>query len=280
MSDTSIKSLDSYGDSTFRPLRLFWTISSYWVFAIGAGALSWLILPPVWCLGGSLFERRRRCQSVVSAALRFFHWYMRVAGLIDFDAAKAMSRLSELVSEHGPVVMIANHPTLVDTTALLASVKHLCCISKPGFYHNPLLYPLVLFCGHINTGNKSNTASSRALVETAVARLEAGHSLLIFPEGTRSPSYGLGAFHRGAFEIALRARVPVQPVLIEVSRPILNRELPWYWMPNESVRYSISKLPVIAPPEGPPKARTSRKLSEEMWNQYEVRLGLYRGNPV
>lgn len=261
----------------FRPVRLLQTLSSYLVFALGGALCSWLILPLAWCCGGSLAQRRRRCQGILGSALGIFHRHMRYHRILDFDPRAVplheFAGTAESTIE-GPVVMIANHPTLIDTTALLCSVKYLCCISNPTFYRNPLLTPLLVCCGHINAG-KGEIGAGLQVIETAVARLKAGHSVLIFPEGTRSPSRGLRTFRRGAFEIALRAGVPIQPVLITVSAPVLNHQLPWYWVPEETVRYSISALPLLQPEKDlSGEASPARKICEEMSKTYAIRLGL------
>ncbi|HEX2880515.1 MAG TPA: lysophospholipid acyltransferase family protein [Polyangiaceae bacterium] len=279
----------------FQPIRLLQTLSSYLVFAVGGALCSWLILPVAWCCGGPLAQRRRRCQRILGAALSFFHWHMRYHRILDFNPRTVpLDEFAGTAGSNfpGPVVMIANHPTLIDTTALLSSVRYLCCISNPSFYRNPILTPLLMCCGHINAG-KGDIGAGLQVIETAIERLKAGHSLLIFPEGTRSPSHGLRAFRRGAFEIALRAGVPIQPVLIEVSSPVLNHQLPWYWMPEESVRYSLSALPLVRPEEllqreelpqpeklvspqenQPAQAVTARRICEEMSKTYAIRLGL------
>ena len=49
-----------------------------------------------------------------------------------------------------------------------------------------------------------------------------GLDVLIFPEGTRSPfGSGLQPFHRGAFEVAARANVPVVLLKLTCSPPAL-----------------------------------------------------------
>jgi 1-acyl-sn-glycerol-3-phosphate acyltransferase len=54
-------------------------------------------------------------------------------------------------------------------------------------------------------------------------RLGSGHSLFVFPEGTRSPDGELRDFHRGAFWIAARNRVPVVPVVISGTERVLAK---------------------------------------------------------
>jgi 1-acyl-sn-glycerol-3-phosphate acyltransferase len=141
--------------------------------------------------------------------------------------------------------VIANHPTLIDTTALLATVRHLCCVVPSGYYYNPALLPLLWCCGHLHARGRS-IASGVGVLQLALQRLTAGHSLLIFPEGTRSPARSLGPFKRGAFEIAQQANVELVPVVLRVSRPVLNHSTPWYALPPQAVAYGIEVLPSFA----------------------------------
>ena len=69
------------------------------------------------------------------------------------------------------------------------------------------------------------------LLETLLERLAAGFSVLIFPEGSRSPEGGLRRLRRGAFEIACRANVPVVVLHVKPSEPMLSHERPWHAMP-------------------------------------------------
>ena len=53
-------------------------------------------------------------------------------------------------------------------------------------------------------------------IDRAAARsLAAGHSLLVYPEGTTSPDGAIGEFKDGAFIIAVTSQVPVLPVAID-----------------------------------------------------------------
>ena len=50
--------------------------------------------------------------------------------------------------------------------------------------------------------------------QTAAQSLTAGHSLLVYPEGTTSPDGTIGEFRDGAFIVAVASQVPVLPVAI------------------------------------------------------------------
>jgi 1-acyl-sn-glycerol-3-phosphate acyltransferase len=61
------------------------------------------------------------------------------------------------------------------------------------------------------------------MYRTCIRRLGEGHSLFVFPEGTRSPSGQLKDFYPGAFRIAVRNDVPIVPIVLEGTRDILPK---------------------------------------------------------
>ena len=50
-----------------------------------------------------------------------------------------------------------------------------------------------------------------------------GISVVIFPEGTRSYDYTLGAFKKGAFHLAMGAGVPLVPIVIKNAHDAMPR---------------------------------------------------------
>lgn len=61
--------------------------------------------------------------------------------------------------------------------------------------------------------NRSRPASAlKAVLHQGKDRLAQGISVVLFPEGTRSPSGQLGEFHRSGAALAISAGVPVLPV--------------------------------------------------------------------
>jgi 1-acyl-sn-glycerol-3-phosphate acyltransferase len=70
---------------------------------------------------------------------------------------------------------------------------------------------------------RGHLPSIMRMVRTCHARLRAGHSLFVFPEGTRSPDGEIGSFYRGAFVIAAKHRVPLVPMVVEGTGQILPK---------------------------------------------------------
>ena len=210
-------------------------------FGVGALVLSWLVLP--W----KSFRLRRRseperfaeCQSVVSRWFRHFWFGMRTLRLFDFDP-----RLVRAEVPNGAFVLVANHPTLVDVTAIGAVYDRMCCVAKTALFRNFMVGPLFRHVGYIE-GDRTAGMPGAAVMQTALRRLEAGLPVLIFPEGTRSKDGAVGRLQRGAFELAARAGVPLVPVVLTCEPPTLSKEMSWYALPRTTARLIMEPQPPV-----------------------------------
>lgn len=213
----------------------------FFFFWLGSLILSWVILPlahfPL--RNGPAIDGVRRCQDIVGRGFRFFIASMRMMRLVDFQPRRVKLDLPE-----GPFMMIANHPTLIDVTAVMAVHPRICCVAKTELFKSVLVGRLLRYSGHIEGGNVGSLKGA-AVIQQVLKRLESGQPVLIFPEGTRSPAYGLRRFKPGVFEIALRARVPIVPVLITCEPPTLMKGLPWYALAKRTSEYNITQLPTL-----------------------------------
>ncbi len=231
--------------SVERARRILLTGSAFLLFFTGGVVLSYLLLPIAWHLGGAREDRARRCRALLGRAWRVFHWYMDVCRLIRYDP-----RSVRLDLPPGGVVLAANHPTLVDVTAIVSVCPQAVSIAKSAMYRSPLVGRLLRYCDHVDAGDGSPFGGA-AVADRAVELLRAGTPVVIFPEGTRSPERGLGEFRPGAFEIAARANVPVVPLLVTCDPPMLMRGQPWYEVPARTATMTVTQLPILRPPFGP-----------------------------
>jgi len=128
--------------------------------------------------------------------------------------------------EHAPLdracVYVSNHQSMVDILAVFGTRIPFKWVSKVENFYAPFLGWNMWLNGYVALKRK-HLPSIMRMVRTCNAKLRAGDSLFVFPEGTRSPDGNLQSFHRGAFVIATRNRVPVVPMVIEGTGQILPK---------------------------------------------------------
>jgi 1-acyl-sn-glycerol-3-phosphate acyltransferase len=100
--------------------------------------------------------------------------------------------------------------------------------------------------------DRDNTRQALGAMRQASALLEAGKSVVVFPEGTRSRCDTMGEFKPGAFHIATQVGAPIVPVVIEGTYRAM--ELHHGWMHPTHVNVAI-----LPPIETAGLSRTQRK---------------------
>ncbi len=128
-----------------------------------------------------------------------------------------------------PAVYCVNHTSNVEPPLLFAALRRLTprlhILYKAELRKLPILnigFDLVGFIP-VDRGNREQTTRA---VNAAVARLNAGGSFFVFPEGTRSQTGELLPFRKGAFVMAIRAGVPIVPVAISGARNAMRKGSP------------------------------------------------------
>lgn len=208
-----------------------------------------------------VYQRAAACQRWVRKAFIALHDFMRVTTLIDFEPRRVDIR------PPGPrFVIIANHPTLVDITALACAFEKMTCIAKTPIFRAPFIGTIVRSCAYID-GGSGDVFAGAAVVPQALERLANEMPVTIFPEGTRSPPDGLHPFRRGAFEIACRANVPVLPILIRCEPPALGKGRPWYDVPPRPAVFTLTPLPVLRPEDFGGDAARMASVAEATYRQ-------------
>jgi 1-acyl-sn-glycerol-3-phosphate acyltransferase len=125
----------------------------------------------------------------------------------------------------GPAVYAANHSSSLDILVVLAWLpRDVRIIYKRSLSYVPLLGWSMPIAGHIAI-DRSNPFRARRSLERAARRIRAGTSVLVFPEGTRSPDGVVRHFKRGSFSLALEAGVPIVPVSLVGVKALVPRGL-------------------------------------------------------
>ncbi len=120
-------------------------------------------------------------------------------------------------------VYCANHESNVDAPLLfLALHPRMRLLFKAEFRKMPILGRACMLAGFIPVERGNPEQSARA-VDEAAAAIAAGHSFLVFPEGTRSRTGELLPFKKGPFIMAIKGRVPIVPVAISGARAAMAK---------------------------------------------------------
>ncbi|MFN8544088.1 MAG: lysophospholipid acyltransferase family protein [Candidatus Binatia bacterium] len=111
-------------------------------------------------------------------------------------------------------VMVANHQSFLDILVLFRLFVHFKWVSKIENFRVPCIGWNMSLNRYIKLrrGDRRSVAEMMAACEQALA---GGSSVMMFPEGTRSVDGRLKPFKPGAFALALRARVPLLPIVVE-----------------------------------------------------------------
>jgi 1-acyl-sn-glycerol-3-phosphate acyltransferase len=198
------------------------------VFGVCAPLLALIALPAAYLVVRDRREREVWMQRTVHRAARV---YLRFIDRL--ETLKVVGYGVDRLREVGPHLVVANHPTLVDAVVLLALMPQADCIVSKERANNILLRGLIRSCGYLRNDG------GIAIVDECADRLRAGRSLLVFPEGTRSPKHGLRRLHRGAAHIALRAPCDLLPVTITCNPPMLGKEGKWYDLADRASRMTV-----------------------------------------
>lgn len=135
----------------------------------------------------------------------------------------------ENIPAQGACVFIGNHRSYYDIPLMLTQLdKAHGLVAKVEIDKLPLIrrWMRLLHCVFID---RDNPRKAMAAMNEASANLQAGRSVVIFPEGTRSKGAEteLGEFKAGAFRIATKAKAPLVPVAIHGSRDIMENNGGW-----------------------------------------------------
>jgi 1-acyl-sn-glycerol-3-phosphate acyltransferase len=120
------------------------------------------------------------------------------------------------------VVFMPNHQSNCDPPAALVILPPVLVMAKREFFRVPILGRAMRLRGFIPVERK-NRERAIAAVEKGVEALKAGHSFLVYPEGTRSPDGRLQAFKKGVFVMAIKAGAPIVPISISGSAKIMRK---------------------------------------------------------
>lgn len=130
----------------------------------------------------------------------------------------------EHVWSHRPAVFIFNHQSAIDAVLMVKLVRRdVTGVGKKELQKDLVAGTISRIAGTVFI-DRGNAAKAIEALKPAVEALKQGRSLMIAPEGTRSPSGRLGRFKKGAFHMAMQAGVPIVPVVFRNALDALPKD--------------------------------------------------------
>jgi 1-acyl-sn-glycerol-3-phosphate acyltransferase len=156
-------------------------------------------------------------------------------------------------------VYAANHSSYMDIPILLGHVPDNLRLTLRSSLTRIPIWGWALMVGPFLVLDRSNPQRAQRTITKAIERIQAGASVLFFPEGTRTHSGTMQPFKRGAFHLAREAGVPVLPVALIGSFRILPRHK---WLPKWGCAAEIRIGEPIYPRHVSPESATEKRAEE------------------
>jgi 1-acyl-sn-glycerol-3-phosphate acyltransferase len=187
----------------------------FWAFLVGSSCLLFPIAVAIWAITLP-FDPKLRALHLFTCFWGSLYtwanpaWPVRISG-------RAKVRRDEAY------VMVANHQSLLDILVLFRLFVHFKWVSKIENFRLPLIGWNMRLNRYIELrrGERSSVVQMLAQCRETLA---SGSSVMIFPEGTRSPDGQLRRFKPGAFVLAKSTGRPILPIVVEgTSRALPKR---------------------------------------------------------
>ncbi len=138
-------------------------------------------------------------------------------------------------------IFVGNHQSNFDIpVAFLAAPVSIRFLAKKEVFRIPVLAQAMTAMGIVKTDRNAGGRAHTVINEGVAEAKRRGHSLLIFPEGTRSIDGRVAEFRKGAFRLAIANQLPVVPISIEGTGAA--------WRPGAKVFYPGKVRVIIHPP--------------------------------
>jgi 1-acyl-sn-glycerol-3-phosphate acyltransferase len=177
----------------------------FWGFIVVSSILFFPISLLLWLTTITFDDRRwilHRFTSLWASLYTWLNpvWQVRIVG-------------RERLYETGPAVIVANHRSLLDILVLFRLHSHFRWVSKRENFRVPCVGWNMTLCDYIPL-RRGDASSVRTMMRHCDRAIRGGNSIMMFPEGTRSTTDQMRSWKPGAFQIAERNRVPIQPIVV------------------------------------------------------------------
>lgn len=192
-------------------LRTVFWYTYFWLFQLASA-----IFLLVYFLLGLLGQKRAQARFLFRVTRAWARQMIAAAG------GKVQVAGLENLPPKGGVLFVSNHQGAFDIPLLIGFVPVLKgFVSKKENFRLPIVSTWMRLLGCIVI-DRNDLRQSATAIARGIRDLQAGRSLVIFPEGTRSKSGQLRRFKDGSFKLATRSGAVIVPLTIDGSYRLLE----------------------------------------------------------
>lgn len=208
-----------------RPRGLLWSLYERLAMHLGLGGLSlmclaWLplamLLYPLLPAGAG----KRLGRRVIHLAFRFYLRMLERLCACRFDLTEI-----ERLRDEGPLIIAANHPSLLDAVILVSRLPNAVCVMKASLMDNPLFGAAARLARYVRNDGILQILSG------SCGELREGAHLVLFPEGSRTVEFPVDPLQPTVAMISRRSGMPVQTVMLDFSTAYLGKAWPLFRPP-------------------------------------------------
>jgi len=162
------------------------------------------------------------------------HLVARLWGKIQLRTTGTQVQIQGLenINPHDSYILVSNHQSNFDIFALLGYLPiQFRWTAKAELFRIPFMGWAMSRIGYIPIERDSPKKAYRSMLQAA-EKVKEGVSVMIFPEGTRSPDGKLQPFKKGVFLIALKSQAPILPITICGTAKIMPKG-DWHTYPGK-----------------------------------------------
>ncbi|KAK4812376.1 hypothetical protein QYF61_018826 [Mycteria americana] len=175
-----------------------------------------------------------------------------------------------------PFVLVLNHQTSLDFMVMTEILPSRCVpIAKKEILYTGTFGLACWLSGLIFIDRKKSEESIATLTEVAHSLHKENFCVLIFPEGTRNHGGSMLPFKHGAFQLAVKAQVPIIPVVISSYRDFYSPKEKRF-TPGKSIIQILPEVETLGlGPDDVPKL--TKQVRDSMLTAYQVIGGMTNG---
>ena len=176
-------------------------------------------------LGGAIFGSLCIICYPFNRSGRLNHHFARLWGKTSLWANRVKVRVEGLenIPGQGPYVFMSNHQGSYDIFALLGHLPfQFKWLAKKEMFSIPILGLAMKATGYIFIDREGTRETVKAM-KKAAEKIHEGMSVVIFPEGSRSPDGSIQPFKKGGFTLAIKSKAPIVPIAITGSGEIIPK---------------------------------------------------------